>query len=87
VRLVGHFKNTRARGPAHVFLRWLIESLSIPGTMGAFLGGIHHQSQSAHGWLKIPWGWTYPVRGGRVGSPKRLWEKGHEESERPLGFL
>src|SRR6266571_7176366 len=83
-RLVGHCKNTRAKGPAHVFSQRLLESLDIPGTMATSLCGINHQSQSEHVLQDIPEGRTYPVRWGRVSPSKMLWEKGHGESSRPL---
>src|SRR5712691_9548944 len=79
-RLVGHFKNTRVKGPAHVFSQRLMESLDLPGTMATFLGGINYQSQSAHVVQDIPWGWTSPVRWGRVGSPKMLGERANRRS-------
>jgi len=66
-----------------VFSQRLMESLDMPGTMATFLGGINYQSQSAHVVQDIPWGWTSPVRWGRVGSPKMLGEQGHGERERP----
>ena len=47
-RLVGHFKNTRVKGPAHVFSQRLMESLDMPGTMATSLGGINHQSQEEY---------------------------------------
>jgi hypothetical protein len=47
-RLVGHFENTQAKGPAHVFSQRLIENFGMSGTMATFLCGINHQGQSAH---------------------------------------
>src|SRR5216683_2214134 len=83
-RLVGHFKNTRAQGPAHVFSQRLLEGLGMPGTMATSLCEINHQSQSEQVLQDIPEGRTYPVRWGRVSPPKMLGEKGHGESERLL---
>ena len=53
-RLVGHFKNTRAKGPAHMFSQRLMESLGMPGIIATFLCGINHQSQSEHVLQDIP---------------------------------